>query len=60
VKLALYARDNIKEYWIVNLEQNSLEVYREPDGDRYGLSFTVRDGRVTACLDFPDHPIDWA
>ena len=32
VKLALYARDGVKEYWIVNLEQNSLEVYREPDG----------------------------
>jgi Uma2 family endonuclease len=60
VKLALYARDGIKEYWIVNLEQNSLEVYREPDGDRYGLSFTVRDGRATACLDFPEHPIDWS
>jgi Uma2 family endonuclease len=58
-KLALYARDNIREYWIVNLEQNRLEVYRDPDGDRYATSFTVRDATPTACLDFPNDPIDW-
>ena len=58
-KLALYAHDNILEYWIVNLEQNQLEVYREPDGTRYASSFTVKDGAVTACLAFPNDPIDW-
>jgi Uma2 family endonuclease len=59
-KLALYARDGIREYWIVNLEQNRLEAYRDPDGDRYATSFTVRDGKATPCLDFPDDPIDWS
>ena len=58
-KLALYARDGILEYWIVNLEQNQLEVYREPDGTRYASSFTVKDGAATACLVFPDDLIDW-
>jgi Uma2 family endonuclease len=58
-KLPLYARDGIKEYWIVNLEQNHLEVYRDPDGDRYATSFTLRDARPAACLDFPEDPIDW-
>lgn len=58
-KLALYARDNITEYWIVNLEQNQLEVYREPDGIRYATSFTVKDGAATACVAFPTDPIDW-
>ena len=45
VKLGLYARDGIKEYWIVNLEAQQLEVYRESDGERYASSFTVRDAR---------------
>jgi len=58
-KLALYARDNILEYLIVNLEQNQLEVYREPDGTRYATSFTVKDGAATACVAFPNDPIDW-
>ena len=45
VKLGLYARDGIAEYWIVNLEAQQLEVYREPDGERYASSFTVHDAR---------------
>lgn len=33
-KLRLYASHNISEYWIVNLIDNCLEVYRQPqDGD---------------------------
>jgi len=33
-KLRLYATHNIPEYWIVNLIDNCLEVYRQPlDGD---------------------------
>ena len=60
-KLALYARDGILEYWIINLEQDQLEVYREPDGTRYASasSFTVKDGAATACLALPDDLIDW-
>jgi Uma2 family endonuclease len=59
-KLELYARDGITEYWIVNLEQQQLEVYREPDGTRYATSFTVKNAVPTACLAFPDDPIQWA
>jgi hypothetical protein len=46
--------------WIVNLEQNSLEVYRGSDGERYATSLTVRDAEPTTCQDFPNDPIDWA
>jgi Uma2 family endonuclease len=60
LKLGLYARDGIKEYWIVNLEQQQLEVYRDPDGERYASSFTVRDGQPHACLAFPNDLIDWS
>jgi Uma2 family endonuclease len=35
VKLALYARAGIPEFWIVNLEVGEIEVYRSPTGDTY-------------------------
>ncbi len=58
-KLELYARDGIVEYWIVNLEQHQLEVYRDPDGTRYASSFTVKNAKPMACLAFPDDLIEW-
>lgn len=35
LKLQLYAQAGIPEYWIVNLQERRLEVYREPAGDYY-------------------------
>lgn len=34
-KRALYARHGLPEYWIVNLKERQLEVYREPSGEAY-------------------------
>jgi Uma2 family endonuclease len=34
-RLPLYARAGIAEFWIVNLQERVLEVYREPSGTRY-------------------------
>lgn len=34
-KLRLYAKHNIPEYWILNLQERVLEVYREPARSRY-------------------------
>ncbi len=34
-KKRVYARAGIPEYWIVNLVERWLEVYREPDGEDY-------------------------
>jgi Uma2 family endonuclease len=34
-KLALYARNGIPEYWIVNLAEGVLEVHRDPAGETY-------------------------
>jgi Uma2 family endonuclease len=39
-KLAMYARNGIEEYWILNLEAQVLEVYRQPGGNEY------RDRRI--------------
>jgi Uma2 family endonuclease len=34
-KARLYARNSIPEYWIVNLQERRLEVYRHPVSDEY-------------------------
>lgn len=44
-KGSLYTRAGIPEYWIVNLQERILEVYREPREDRtavYGASYAHR------------------
>lgn len=43
-KLRLYARYNIPEYWLMNLNDNCVEVYRQPHGECYGEKTTLRDG----------------
>jgi Uma2 family endonuclease len=35
VKLPLYARFGVPEVWLVNLEEGVVEVYSEPEGNRY-------------------------
>jgi len=37
VKLPIYATAKIKEYWIVNLVENCIEVYKNPTKDNYKL-----------------------
>lgn len=52
-KAAIYARADIPEYWIVNLEGRTVEVYSSPDGDRYAEVRRVSAGelRPAAILD---------
>jgi len=54
VKLRIYARAGIPEYWIVDANTETLEIYRSPSGERYAdLLRPSRDDRV-APLAFPD------
>lgn len=52
-KLHLYARHYIPEYWIVNLNDNCLEIYREPNGENYAQKTTLRTGiiQLSQCPD---------
>jgi len=54
LKGPLYAQAGIQEYWIVNLPEETIEVYRQPRGDRYGNMTTLRRGDVARSLAFPD------
>lgn len=52
VKGRIYAESGIQEYWIVNLINGSVEVYRDPQSDgRFATSITVSsDGVLTPLL----------
>jgi Uma2 family endonuclease len=53
-KLALYAEAGVPEYWIVNCPAESIEVYRQPQRDRY-LDVRRVEGAETVTLQaFPD------
>ncbi|MBE7481493.1 MAG: Uma2 family endonuclease [Polyangiaceae bacterium] len=47
LKAHTYAAAGIPEYWIVNLPERSVEVYRQPrDDGAYGEIATLRAGQV--------------
>jgi len=49
-KLAMYARNGIDDYWILNLQVKALEVYRKPQGSEYRESRTLDRSRQIAPL----------
>jgi Uma2 family endonuclease len=53
-KLKAYARSGIAEYWIVNVRDNQLEVYRQPSGDDYAQRIVRNSGEAIAFASFPD------
>jgi len=58
-KLGLYAEANIPEVWLRNVQDEVLEVYREPGGGRYGRHLTLSPGEVVTPL-FSETPFDWS
>ncbi len=43
-KLRLYALHNIPEYWLLNINDACIEVYRQPQEDSYAEKTTLRAG----------------
>ena len=56
-KLRAYARNGVPEYWIVNLQESQLEVYRDPQGEAYESCVVFHPGKTVAPLAKPDAPI---
>lgn len=52
-KKCLYARNGIAEYWLLNLDARSLEVYRDPSGDDFLSKQTIDRGGSIAALAAP-------
>jgi Uma2 family endonuclease len=56
-KLRAYARHGVREYWIVDVIHERVEVYREPRGERFRSHRTALRGESVALMMFPDEPI---
>jgi Uma2 family endonuclease len=54
LKLGLYAAAGIPEYWIVNLVDNTIEVHRQPEGDRYAQRAVKYQADDLSPSAFPD------
>jgi Uma2 family endonuclease len=53
-KIPLYGSVGIPETWIVDLNRNCLEVYRDPDADGYRTKQTYDPGQTLTPVSFPD------
>lgn len=49
-----YALQGIGEYWLLNLNQNVLEVYRKPEGGVYRETESLGPDETVAPIAFPD------
>lgn len=52
-KAGLYAQADIQDYWVVNLRNWCVEVFRKPEGE-YRERFVVEMDRTVSPLAFPD------
>jgi Uma2 family endonuclease len=57
VKRQLYASANIPEYWVLDLKQRQLHVYREPNHQDYQTSIILTEEQAIAPLHFPNTKI---
>ena len=54
IKGALYAAAEIPEYWLVNLVEGVVEIYRDPRPSGYASTARAGRGEAVAPLHFPD------
>ncbi len=54
IKGPIYAAAGVPEYWIVNVEDKTVEVYREPRDDDYGSRQTFAIGQRASPLCAPE------
>jgi Uma2 family endonuclease len=61
-KGTLYARHGIPEFWLVDVERQKVEVYRQPDPETeaYAERTTVGASEVLGCLSVPELRVPWA
>ncbi|MGH7972236.1 MAG: Uma2 family endonuclease, partial [Limisphaerales bacterium] len=59
-KLPAYGRASVAEVWIVNLQNGTFEVYRDPHFTGYGSKAVLRAGEQAKSLAFPDLVVDVA
>jgi hypothetical protein len=58
VKLPLYARHGVPEAWLVDLEENAIEVFREPSADGYRHAERLADLTAVPVAGLPGASVD--
>ncbi|MFM6191286.1 Uma2 family endonuclease, partial [Planktothrix sp.] len=53
LKLSIYAQAQIQEYWVLDLSQKQLIIFREPENNSYLTQQTLNQGNVNP-LAFPN------
>jgi len=53
-KRTAYAEAGVREYWIVNLQEDIIEVFRQPDGGKYTVELSFAPGQQLSPLAFED------
>ncbi len=54
IKIPLYAKSNIKEVWLVNLLENTVEVYIDPSPEGYKRIMQYQNNQTISPKSFPD------
>jgi Uma2 family endonuclease len=53
-KRKAYAEAGVREYWIVNLQEDVIEVFRQPKGGKYKIELRFAPGQQLSPLAFED------
>ena len=54
IKLPLYAENKVQETWIINLNNDTIEVYRQPKNNFYQQIQILTKTEEISCLAFPE------
>jgi len=54
VKAPLYAASGVREYWIVNVPERCVELFRNSDGQRYQATSQHASSETVSLIAFPD------
>ena len=57
IKGPLYAEAGVRDYWIVDVVGDAIEVYREPSAGRFRHTERIGRGGTLTPLAFPDTPL---
>ncbi len=58
VKLPLYGRAGVREYWLVDLKAQCVEIYTKPSEHGYEMLQKLRKGAIAVTLAFPETEIE--
>ncbi len=54
IKLPTYAKANIPEYWILDVEERIVNIFREPVGETYQQEIILNQDATISIVAFPD------